>query len=421
MNVKRLFASVAAAAIFAGAASVTNLLPDPLGLTANAVEYDDEGLFIENHILRSAKFDLEEVIVPEDVTRIAAGAFYRCKDITYVYISKNVTAISAGFSTCTKLDNIFVVSENTKFSSIDGVLFNKRETELIAYPMGRIGIEYSVPESVDKICSDAFAGCTFLTRIIIPEGVKSIDGFSGCINLTNVNVPKSVTEIVDGTFSGCTGLTSINVDPGNTEYTSVDGVLFNKDKTRLIQYPIAKTNTSYSIPEGVTEICADAFAGCTNLKSITVPSGVQIIGSRAFSGCTGLTKVFLKNSVNEIGDNAFSGCTSIISATVPGNPKLGEAVFERGVLLYGEKGSSVEKYVEDNRGKYYYNFAQIANIRGDVNDDGVIGLDDVIAILKHYVGSKPLSGDPLISADANDDGKVDLSDVIYALKLHVGS
>ncbi|MGO5087749.1 leucine-rich repeat protein, partial [Oscillospiraceae bacterium LCP25S3_F9] len=146
--------------------------------------------------------------------------------------------------------------------------------------------------------------------------------FEGCTGLTSVTIPSSVTEIVDRAFEGCTGLKSITVDTTNKDYTSVDGVLFNKYRTRILVYPNAK-GSSYVIPNSVTEIDMCAFKGCTGLKSVTIPSSVKEIGDSAFSDCTGLTHVKFEKSSNiqALYGGTFSNCTSLTEINIPNSVK----------------------------------------------------------------------------------------------------
>ncbi|MBQ6863053.1 MAG: leucine-rich repeat protein, partial [Clostridia bacterium] len=107
------------------------------------------------------------------------------------------------------------------------------------------------------------------------------------------------------------------VDADNTAYCSEDGVLFNKSKTELIQYPVGNARTSYTIPDSVTSIGDVAFLYCTSLPSVTIPDSVTRIGGAAFRGCTSLTSVTIGNSVTSIGIGAFYNCTSLTSVTIP--------------------------------------------------------------------------------------------------------
>ncbi len=195
----------------------------------------------------------------------------------------------------------------------------------------------TIPDSVTSIGSCAFYDCTGLTSITIPDSVTSIGNgaFGYCESLTSVTIPDSVTSIGDEAFNNCTRLTSITVKEGNPKYSSDEyGVLFNKDKTLLIQYPIGNKRTSYTIPDSVTSIGDWAFAQCTGLTSVTIGNSVTSIGEAAFWLCTGLTSVTIGNSVTSIGDNAFWLCTSLTSVTIPNSvTSIGSSAFSMCVSL----------------------------------------------------------------------------------------
>lgn len=151
--------------------------------------------------------------------------------------------------------------------------------------------------------------------------------FANCRDLTSVTIPNSVTSIGGNAFSGCSSLTEISVEAGNPNYSSVDGVLFNKDKTLLIQCPCGK-NGEYVIPNSVTSIWYAAFQSCRGLTSITIPNSVTSIDGTAFYYCSGLTSVTIPNSVTSIGDYAFSLCTGLKTLTIPcALTSIGAGVF----------------------------------------------------------------------------------------------
>lgn len=206
------------------------------------------------------------------VTNIDSSAFVDCEILTSITIPYSVTNIEASFGECSNLTSINVDENNPNYSSAGGVLFNKNKTILIRYPVNKINVENTIPNSVMIIESYAFSGCTKLDSITIPDSVLNIE---------------------DDVFNGCTSLTSINVDCNNPSYSSIDGILFNKDETILFRYPAGKTNTEYTIPDDVIGIGKSAFSGCKNLTSIAIPRSVMSADSRAFSGCENLSSVYI--------------------------------------------------------------------------------------------------------------------------------
>ncbi|MBR4620351.1 MAG: leucine-rich repeat protein [Salinivirgaceae bacterium] len=280
------------------------------------------------------------------------GSFYNCEDLTSVTISEVVTDIySSSFYNCNKLTEINVAADNPKYSSKDGVLFNKDKTTLVICPGGKTGT-YLIPDFVVKIVSGAFGRCNGLVSVTIPNSVRIIES---------------------GEFEDCKNLTEINVDSANEKFSSENGVLFNKDKTQLIRFPEGK-NGSYTIPNSVNKICSYAFSDCSGLKSLTIPNSVTSISDYAFTGsvhietleyntnavyddygllvpedslktvvigddvtyignsafrdCSSLASVTIGNSVKKIGDLAFNGYNNLISVTIPNSVTyVGENAF----------------------------------------------------------------------------------------------
>ncbi|HRY50478.1 MAG TPA: leucine-rich repeat domain-containing protein [Candidatus Paceibacterota bacterium] len=174
-------------------------------------------------------------------------------------------------------------------------------------------------------------------NVTIPESfppdwflpVTSIRGgaFSGCTALTSVTIPNTVTNIGREAFDGCTSLIAITIGPLNPIYSSLEGVLFNKDQTTLLRCPGGKSG-SYTIPNTVTSIGDWGFYGCVRLTGVMIPDSVTNIGDGSFSDCARLTTITIPESVTSIGIRAFSGCANLTAITIPDSVfKIGEEAF----------------------------------------------------------------------------------------------
>ena len=263
---------------------------------------------------------LTSIELPDSITYIGRSAFNNCYSLIRIDIPEGVTHIGKGaFNNCYDLTGIHVDSNNSMYSSDDrGVLFDKEKSQLIQAP-GAITGSYTIPNSVTSIGDHAFNYCSKLTSIDIPDSVVYIDNgaFSNCSGLTNISIPDGVTHIGTGAFSSCSKLSGIHVDTNNAMYSSDDrGVLFNKEKTRLIKAPGAIAG-SYTIPDSVTSVDENAFPTCHRLTSISIPDGVTSIGKDTFSNCTGLTSVDLPNTLISIGNRAFYHCPKLTSIDIP--------------------------------------------------------------------------------------------------------
>ena len=225
------------------------------------------------------------------------------RGLTEITIPPSVGSFSPLYFDSLNLQSIHVSEDHPYFSSIDGVVYNKDQTQLIRrMPKNQPIDRYAIPSSVTTIASNAFRDCTGLTSIEIPTSVTCIDGaFYGCTGLTSIEIPASVTSIGDWTFNGCTGLTSIEIPA----WITTIGFNAFSDCTGL---------TSIEIPTSVTSIDG-AFSGCTGLTSIEIPSSITSIGDWTFSRCTGLTSIEIPSTVTAIGDYAFNECTSLASVT----------------------------------------------------------------------------------------------------------
>lgn len=206
-------------------------------------------------------YALESVVIPSSVTNIASQAFYNCASIKEIVVDSN----------------------NSIYSSYEGVLFNKTKTELLFYPSGKTETTYTIPDSVTKI-----------------------NGYAFCDS---------------------NNLLSINVNDDNMYFSSHNGVLFNKSKTELIFYPSQRDEASYIIPNTV-KIIADYAFSLSQLSNIELPDTLTKIGNGAFYFCSNLTGITIPNSVTSIGDFAFYSCSNISEITIPnGVTRIGNYTF----------------------------------------------------------------------------------------------
>lgn len=229
-----------------------------------------------------------------------------------------------------------------------------------------VAVNGSLRYCVTSLGLYAFESCSGLTSVIIPNSVTEIgsNAFFGCSGLTSVVIPGSVTEIGNSPFCYCSNLTEIKVENGNTAYSATDGVLFNFDKTELIQFPGAKTE--YVIPNSVTKIRNYAFQGCSGLTSIIIPNSVTEIGWRTFYDCSSLTSVVIPASITAIGNRVFEGCVKLtkIYDLNPTPQTLGENTFGKvpeNAIVFVPKGR-VKAYSAAEGWKHFTDFRETDKI-----------------------------------------------------------
>lgn len=320
-------------------------------------------------------FMLTNISIPDCIKNIEYWAFYYCTNLTSITIPVSVKSIgSEAFVGCVNLKAIEVDSLNPYYSSVNGVLFDKLQTTLVAYPTGG-DVTYAIPSSVTNIDFGAFASCTNLASLTIPSSVNIIGqwAFSDCVSLTNITIPGSVGIIGDHAFYSCAGLTNIEISPGvtniegsafqncdrltrvtipasvasigegpffycsrltaievdasNPAYSSADGVLFNSDRTVLIECPGGKAG-DYVIPNSVTGIGDWAFNQCFKMTGVLIPNSVTNIGRGAFMDCSALSQITIPESVIIIGGYSFSHCSGLGRITIPGSvASIGSEAF----------------------------------------------------------------------------------------------
>lgn len=274
---------------------------------------DENGFVIdENGVLTKYTGDAENVVIPDNVTRVAYHAFNGCYKVKSIYIPKSVrevdgTAFATDVSYGTfgknygSLENLEVAPDNPYFSSEDGVLYDKNKEKLICCPGARTG-SFVVPAGVNTIGSGAFEGC----------------------RLTSIEIPAGVTHIEDTYFCRCSyELTELKVDAGNRNYSTEDGILYDKDKKTLLTCPGGKVG-NIEIPAGVTNIAGFSFTSCHELRNIRIPSSVTSIGDAAFNLLR--VNIIIPTEVTYIAESAISS----------------------GATIYGKEGSYAQTYAAEH-------------------------------------------------------------------------
>lgn len=315
---------------FVGNDPVTAIGPD-------AFSPDAKPLKAEQRELRAKK--ITSVVLPDSVTEIGDSAFHSCAALTSVHLPAQTGQLPQGlFAKCGALQQVTVGESSSLYADVDGMLFSADKTELLFCPAGKKGA-YSIPKSVKSVLNGA------------APAASGESAFSGCAKLKSVTVPSEVTQLPVLPFEGCKALTAIEVDEDNPAYHSADGVLFNRNMTRLIQCPPAKEG-AYTVPEAVKEIAADAFSKCSKLTEIYLPDTLEEIGSSAFLGCRKIETITIPNGVRCLKRSVFSTCQKLtdvfLSAQLVEIDSFAFYGCSKDLTIHAPAGSYAEQYAQEH-------------------------------------------------------------------------
>ncbi len=274
---------------------------------------------------------IEEIVIPNSVSAVGESIFRGCTALHTVTISNEMTIINTfTFENCVSLKNI-TMGENVEeiydyafngCDSIEEFNFTGKIERIGKYSFGSCDslVSITMGESlkalgeyafrdckkleninfgngITVIPNYAFGGCSSIKEVIVPEGVEALDkyAFAYCSSITRIVISKTVSTIGERAIYSCTSLESIEVSEDNESYKSINGSLYSKDGSQLIQYAIGRKDTAFTVPSEVTAIADRAFYGCTYLEEVTIGENVASIGRYAFEGCVGIKSVVLEN------------------------------------------------------------------------------------------------------------------------------
>ena len=333
--------------------------------------------------------------ISDGVTEIQNGAFANCPALTEVFIPASVASIGrVSFANCTGMTAFTVDEANACYcSDEDGVLFSKDKTQLVQYPLARGAASYTVPDGVEVIWCEAFASCTGLKELILPDGLKTLEpnAIRGS-GIERIHLPASVSTLENGALVGSESLREITVDEANENFcVGEQGELLNKEQTRLLALPTGYTGR-YVVPNTITAIQEYAGDSCKKLTDLKIPGTVTEIGLCAFGGCTGLSSLCFEHQESDsltIGMMAFSTYdepAEELTIYVPDAENINPAI-----TAYNWGSRTVSYYpIGDGYGKLLYSGACGENVTWTLYSSGTMVISGTGAMENYCDYSKDI-------------------------------
>lgn len=285
---------------------------------------------------------LENVDLPNSLVTLERFAFYSCYSFTSFHIPRNLTEIAYNaLMSCKNIAYYTCSSFNKKYKAVDGILYSKDLTMLVAYPFAATATSFdipttvtalhdycfsqnnnlvavNIPETVTWMGMNIFRDCPNIVEIDIPDCVThmGITVFGGCTSLIRVHLPASLDTIKNSTFMGCTMLTEVTV-PRNVSCIDEQGFI---DAQNLKNIYIEENSR-------LTSIGKYAFRDCKSLESIDMPNTVTSIGTGCFTDCHALKWVHVSNNLSEIGTSVFWECNELEECEIIGDVPIMRNIF----------------------------------------------------------------------------------------------
>lgn len=270
--------------------------------------------------------------LPSTLESIGDLAFYGASAIPSVEIPAATESVGIGsFATCRSIKQFTVADGNISYAAADGVLFNKDQSMLVAYPIGDTRNSYSTPATVKIIAPHSMRNSTYLTSVELNEGLDSIGSSAFTLGrLTSVNLPASVRAIGFQAFTAMPSITAFNVASGNENYKAVDGMLLTADGKRLL-FGVGGM-ADVVVPEGVEEVAGYSFYTFYGVKTLKLASTTTKVGDCAFYSNSMLSSVDFGPALESIGETAFRRCNMLTTLNFPASLKeIGRTAFAESV------------------------------------------------------------------------------------------